>query len=174
MSRLFVVGGWCNALVKADAKRRPDGFADRIDRHQRGISVDMRIAVCCLRLAVPEKSPDDRQREAMTDANARRGMTEIMNPDALELRCCAQHFPRLRQVHERFARQPAFDDESAGRGFRPRREVAQHHQCGIAQKEGLRAGLAVGQDDAVTVPVNPVPTSLPTPRSPARRSATTA
>jgi hypothetical protein len=49
-----------------DAKRRPDGFANRIDRRQRGVSVDMRIAVRCLRLAVPEQSPDDRQREAMT------------------------------------------------------------------------------------------------------------
>src|SRR5271166_1377470 len=107
----------------------------------------MCIAVCCLRLAVSKQSPDDRQREAMTDADARRGMTEIMNSDAVELRCCAQCFPRLRQVYERFAQPPAFDDECAG-GFRPRREVAQYHQGGIAQKEGLWASLAVGQDDA--------------------------
>ena len=120
----------------------------------------MRIAVCCLRLAVPKQSPYDRQREAMTDADARRGMTEVMNSNAVEFSSPAQPFPRLRQVYERFARQPAFDDESAGRGFRPHREVAQYHQGGIAQKEGFRAGLAVGQDDAVTVPVNPVPTSL--------------
>src|SRR5208283_2906661 len=120
----------------------------------------MRIAVCCLRLAVPEQSPDDRQREAMTDADARRGMTEVMNSDAVEFSSPAQPFPRLRQVYERLAPQPAFDDVCAGRGFRPCRKVAQYLQGGIAQKEGLRAGLAVGQDDAVTVPVNPVPTSL--------------
>jgi len=80
----------------------------------------------------------------MTDADARRGMTEIMNSDVVEFSGSAQPFPRLRQVYERFARQPAFDDESAGRGFRPRREVAQYHQGGIAQKEGLWASLAVG------------------------------
>ena len=88
----------------------------------------MRIAVCCLRLAVPEQSPDDRQREAMTDADARRGMTEVMNSGAVECSSPAQPFPWLRQVYERFARQSAFDDESAGRGFRPCRKVAQYHQ----------------------------------------------
>jgi hypothetical protein len=120
----------------------------------------MRIAVCCLRLAMPEQSPDDRQREAMTDADTRRGMTEVMNSDAVESSRPAQPFPKFRQVCERFARQSAFDDESAGRGFRPCRKVAQYHQGWIAQKEWLRAGLAVRQDDAVTVPVNPVPARL--------------
>ncbi len=103
----------------------------------------MRIAVCCLRLAVPKQSPDDRQREAMTDADACRGMTEVMNSDAVEFSSQAQPFSRLRQVYESFARQAAFDNESAGSGIRPHREVAQYHQGGIAQKKGFRAGLAV-------------------------------
>jgi len=103
----------------------------------------MRTAVCCLRLAVPKQSPDDRQREAVTDADARRGMTEVMNSDPVEFSSLAQPLPRLCQVYERFARQPAFDDESGGRGFRPCRKVAQYHQGRIAQKEGFRAGLAI-------------------------------
>ncbi len=42
------------------------------------------------------------QRETMTDADARRGMTEIMNSDVVKFSGSAQPFPRLRQVYERF------------------------------------------------------------------------
>ena len=97
----------------------------------------------------------------MTDADARRGMTEIMNSDVVEFSGSAQPFskasPSLRAV---FARQPAFDDKSAGRGFRPRREVALHCQGGIAKEDRLGTGVAVRWDDTLPVPVNPVPPSL--------------
>jgi hypothetical protein len=68
-----------------------------------------------------------------------------MNSDAVEFSSPAQPFPRLRQVYERLARQPTFDDELAGSGFRPHREVAQYHQGGIAQKEGFGPVLLSGR-----------------------------
>lgn len=91
-----------------------------------------------------KQATDDRQRKALSYTYARRRMPEVMNSDAIESGSLAQPFPRLGHVHERFAVKAAFDDEYTGPSIRPFRELAQHRQRGIAQKEQLWAGFAIG------------------------------
>ena len=44
----------------------------------------MRITVCRLRLAVAKQSPDNRQGQTLSDADARCGVAEIVKPDGFQ------------------------------------------------------------------------------------------
>jgi hypothetical protein len=99
----------------------------------------------------------------MTDADARRGMTEIMNSDVVEFSGSAQPFPRLRQVYERFlpGNRPLMMNPpvaASGRAERSRSTA----KVGSLRKIGLEpgTGVAVRWDDTLPVPVNPAPPSL--------------
>ena len=94
-------------------------IADLVRSGESRISIDMRITLRGLRLAVTEQLADKRQRHSGANTNAGRCMSEIVEAYVAEVSGSTKPTPGLCEVDERLAVMSPLDDVVAGAPILP-------------------------------------------------------